>query len=357
MTVSSLAIATGGTGGHIFPALAVAEEARRRNPACEVLFLGGSGPECRLAPEAGLQFACLPARGVLGKGLRGKLASVWVLGATWKAMGLLKRFAPEAVVGFGGYAGFCPLLAARLKGIPTAVHEQNSAPGVTNRVLGRFVDLVFLSFPDERGVFPAQKTVLTGNPVRHDIFGAARPETPGRRLLVLGGSQGAAAINTAVVEALPRLKELGVSITHQAGATDEERVRGAYAAAGWDPDCVHGFMDDMAGAYARADMALCRAGASTVFEVAAAGLPAVFVPFPHATHDHQTMNARAMENAGAAMMLDQAGLDGTQVALTVRTLLDNTEKLARMSAAARNFARPDAAAAIMDGVEEMAGQE
>ncbi|MGE4504216.1 MAG: undecaprenyldiphospho-muramoylpentapeptide beta-N-acetylglucosaminyltransferase [Desulfovibrionaceae bacterium] len=358
--MARLAVSTGGTGGHIFPALAVAREARRRNADCRVLFLGGGGPEGDLARAEGLEFVELPARGVLGKGVKGLLSSVWVLRAVALARGALGRFRPEAVVGFGGYAGFCPVLAARLRGIPTAVHEQNSVPGATNRILGRWVRRVFLSFPDDRGAFPAHKCLLTGNPVRAEIFQAATRERAyasrrPNRLLVLGGSQGARAINEAVVAALPALKELGVEIIHQCGPTHEESIRAGYEAAGWNPSAVRGFMDDMAGAYAWADLAFCRSGASTVFEVAAAGLPAVFIPFPEATHGHQDRNAVAMEAAGAAQRIAQTGLNGSQVAVTVRTLFENPEKLARMAEAARGFARPDAAARIMDAVEEMIG--
>jgi UDP-N-acetylglucosamine--N-acetylmuramyl-(pentapeptide) pyrophosphoryl-undecaprenol N-acetylglucosamine transferase len=172
---------------------------------------------------------------------------------------------------------------------------------------------------------------------------------------VLGGSQGARAINEAVVAALPALKELGVEIIHQCGPAHEESIRAGYEAAGWNPSAVRGFMDDMAGAYAWADLAFCRSGASTVFEVAAAGLPAVFIPFPEATHGHQDRNAVAMEAAGAAQRIAQTGLNGSQVAVTVRTIFENPEKLARMAEAARGFARPDAAARIMDAVEEMIG--
>ncbi len=353
MTLSRLIITTGGTAGHIFPALAVALEARRKNPNCALLFIGGNGPERELAAKAKIDFANLPARAVMGKGVKGLLTSAWILPATWKASRMLSRFKPEAVIGFGGYAGFCPVLAARLKGLPTAVHEQNSVPGATNRILGKLVRRVFLSFPDTGRAFPAHKCELTGNPVRGEIFQAAKATRGNRHLLILGGSQGAMAINDAVIQALPELQKLGVKIMHQAGVANEQRVKKAYASAGWNPDCVHGFIEDMSSAYAWADLTLCRSGASTLFEVAAAGLPAVFVPFPHATGNHQAVNAKAMQEAGAALMLEQTGLNGTQVAITVKTLLSNTKKLNQMGEAARAFARPGAAKTIVDSIEAM----
>lgn len=355
MTISRLAIATGGTGGHIFPALAVAAEAKRRNPDCQVLFFGGSGPECILAPEAGLDFVALPAKGVMGKGAKGLLRSVWIISALWKARGHLRRFKPDAVIGFGGYAGFAPLLAAGMKKIPTAVHEQNSTPGATNRILGKLVDRVFLSFEDDMHAFPAEKCELVGNPVRNEIFNVVHTgeNNDEHRLLILGGSQGAVAVNKAVIEALPQLMEMGMSIRHQAGPKNEAEVKAAYEAAGADSESVHGFIGDMAGAYAWANLALCRAGASTVFELAASGTPSVLVPFPQATHDHQTKNAKSLEAAGAAQVIAQAGITGGQIARTVGNLINNPKKLDRMTQAAKSFAMPDAAAAIVNGLEKL----
>jgi UDP-N-acetylglucosamine--N-acetylmuramyl-(pentapeptide) pyrophosphoryl-undecaprenol N-acetylglucosamine transferase len=352
--ITRLVVTTGGTGGHIFPALAVAAELRRRNPSARVLFLGGAGPEGALAKKAGLDFRALPAVGVLGRGFKGLMAIFSVSRGVLLALGELKRFKPEAVIGFGGYAGFCPVLAAAMLGIPTAVHEQNSVPGVTNRMLGRVVRRVFVSFDDRRMMFPAVKVTRTGNPVRAEISALPRREGRfGRNLLVLGGSQGARAINDAVIGALPQLMEARVNLLHQAGAADEERVREAYAKAGADPDSVHGFMDDMAYAYAWADLALCRAGASTIFELAATGTPSVLVPFPHAAHDHQRVNAEHLQSLGAAELLDQRELSADGLAAVVSGLLGDASRLGAMSRAARTFARPDAAREIADGLEEL----
>ncbi|MBU1228650.1 MAG: undecaprenyldiphospho-muramoylpentapeptide beta-N-acetylglucosaminyltransferase [Proteobacteria bacterium] len=348
-----LVVSTGGTGGHIFPALAVAAEVRRREPKAEVLFLGGAGPEGELARKAGLAFEALPASGVLGKGFKALLAPAWVGRGVILAARALRRFGPQAVIGFGGYAGFCPVLAAALLGIPSAVHEQNSRPGVTNRILGKLVRRVFVSFDDVQKLFPAAKVLRTGNPVRAEICAVDRAPGSGRNLLVLGGSQGAKAVNDLVVDALPLLLAAGVKILHQAGRADLERMRAAYAVAGADVGQVQGFVENMAAAYAWADVALCRAGASTVFELAATGTPSVLVPFPFAAHDHQRINAQALESFGAAVLADQGALSGPALAQMLLELLDDNETLSAMSHAAKAFARPRAAASIVDGLEEL----
>jgi len=361
MSLTRVILSTGGTGGHIFPALAVARELRDRNPGVDILFLGGSGPEGDLARRDGLRFESLPAGGIIGRGVSGLLSGLCRLGlALPRAMAAVRRFRPDAAIGFGGYAGFCPILAARLLFVPTAVHEQNSVPGVTNRILGKLVKRIFLSFPDTGRAFPAKKCVLTGNPVRRAIVEAAaarQGRARGRRLLVLGGSQGARPINDAVITALPELMAAGVTLVHQAGKADVQRVRAAYEAAGADPSQVRDFIEDMAAEYARADLALCRAGATTVFEVAAAGIPAIFVPFPQATHDHQTRNAQAMTDLGAAALLPQAELADGRLANEITALLGDETRLGDMEHAARGFAKERAAAEIAQGLEALGAKE
>ncbi len=358
MTLKKVILTTGGTGGHIFPALAVAEELRKRNPGVELLFMGGSGPEGELARKHDINFLELPAKGIMGRGISGLLSGLgWLGKGLPKAIGAVKRFAPDAVIGFGGYAGFCPVLAATLLGIPSAVHEQNSVPGVTNKVLGKMVKQIFLSFPDALGVFPAAKTTLTGNPVRTTILEAAKTRdgrTPARRVLILGGSQGARPINDAIIQGLPKLMKAGVTLVHQAGKADFQRVRASYETAHADPTQVRDFIEDMNTEYAQADLAICRAGATTVFEVAAAGVPAIFVPFPQATHDHQTMNAKAMSDIGAAQLLAQRNLSGDMIADTALDLLGSPEQLKDMGKAARGFAKEHAAADIAAGLEALA---
>lgn len=355
MTLDRVVLTTGGTAGHIFPALAVAEELRARNPECALLFLGSDGPEKELARKHGIEFRELPAKGIMGKGLVGKMQGLLLVArGIFKARKELKQFKPDVVAGFGGYAGFSPVLAATMLNFPAAVHEQNSMPGVTNRLLGKLVDRVFLSFEDTTGSFPVDRIQRTGNPVRKEIFSVRSQAGAGRNLLILGGSQGARAINDAIIDMLPQLAELGVTLLHQAGPSDRDRVRQAYRDADADPEQVQGFLDDMASAYAWADLAVCRSGASTVFEIAAAGVPAIFVPFPHATHDHQTMNARTMEQAGAAQLLSQKDIAG--LADMVRDLLGSPDTLRSLAEKAAKHAAPNAAAAITDGLEQLAAK-
>ena len=358
MALQRVLLTTGGTGGHIFPALAVAEALRQRCGDVRLLFVGGeTGPEARLCAKAGIEFMGLPVRGVIGRGLRAVGAMAALARSFVLALGAVRRFKPQIIAGFGGYASFPAMAAGCVLNVPTALHEQNSVPGVSNRILGRTSRLVLLSFPDSLQRFPAGKSVLTGNPVRRDIaalHAAPRQVSQEKRLLVLGGSQGAVAVNDAIIAALPLFREAGVQILHQAGERDVQRVRQAYAAAGWDAGCVHAFMDDMAATYAWADLAVCRAGASTVFELAAAGLPAVFIPFPFATHDHQTVNARHLERAGAAMCLEQRALPQVDFAGDVLALLSNSDRLVAMGQAARAWARPEAAAGIAAALEALA---
>lgn len=364
-------ITTGGTGGHIFPALAVAEELRRACPDVVLLFVGSShGPEARLAAAAGLDFAGLDVRGVLGRGIRALGALAGMGKAVFAARTLLGRFRPDAAVGFGAYASCAPLVAARLARVPVAVHEQNAVPGVTNRLLSRLAQRIFLSLPDVAGAFPAARCVLTGNPVRAKIIAAgsrltgassavtASGRRPGpRRLLVMGGSQGARAINSLILGALPRLREAGIAIVHQAGPADLDRVRAGYLAYQLDEASgfsVVPFIDDMAAAYADADLVLCRAGASSVAELAACGKPSILIPFPYATHDHQTRNAEVMVKAGAAILLAESDVPTLDApGLVLKTVHDQAQ-LESMSRAALACARPDAAASVARAVLEMA---
>ncbi|MDR2669710.1 MAG: undecaprenyldiphospho-muramoylpentapeptide beta-N-acetylglucosaminyltransferase [Desulfovibrio sp.] len=365
-------LSSGGTGGHIFPALALAEELARRGPETRILFMGGAyGPEGRLAAAAGLEFIALPVRGFMGRGARALGAVPGMLRALAKAARVIRKFSPHAAVGFGGYASFAGVSAAALLGIPTAVHEQNALPGVGNRILGRLARRVFLSMPDLTGAFDARKTLLTGNPVRADIaalYEGARQKAALQengtedegplRLLVMGGSRGARAVNLAVAGAASALLTAGVEILHQTGNEDLETVRGAYNAWGTEQARAVPFIDDMGGAYAWADMAFCRAGATTAAELCAAGLPSVLAPFPHAARDHQRFNARVMEEAGAAVILEQECFTTRPeaVAETLLPLLKDKAKLRVMSASALDAARPRAAGHMADALAELIGE-
>lgn len=358
-------LTTGGTGGHIFPALAAAEEIRRRFPKAMILFMGGQdGPEADLAVAAGIDFVGLPVRGVVGRGLRGVAAGFGMFRGIMKARGIIKKFKPELVVGFGGYAAFAGVCAAHLAKVPTAVHEQNSVPGLANKLAGRFARRIFLSLPDDSGAFDPEKCLLVGNPVRADIAALAAEARGARhaeiaagrrpRLLVVGGSLGAKALNDAVVANLDAFSQ--VDLHHQTGKIHYEEVRKAYRAAKTDHALVEPFITDMAEAYANADLALCRAGASTLAELACAGLPVILVPYPFAARDHQLHNAKAMVERDAAVLLQQSEFAGDKAGVLAERaleLLGDPARLTRMSEAARAVALPQAASSLVNGLEKI----
>ncbi len=347
-------LTTGGTGGHIFPALAVAEELRARGDV-ELLFMGSLyGPEKRLAEHAGVPFTGLPVRGVLGHGARAMASLARVAMAMPAALRAVRDFQPDCAAGFGGYAAFAPLFAAKLLRVPAVLHEQNAVGGVANRVLARVCDRVCVSLPETTG-FGNRPQVLTGNPVRRCIFQAGRTERSfdRRHLLVVGGSQGAHPLNELMTEILPALREAGVSIIHQTGEHDYAAVAGAYERAGMTDARVSPFVDDMEAAYAWADLGLTRAGASTVAELCGTGLPSILVPFPQAAHDHQTFNARALEKAGAARLMAQKDLTASVLADTLLELLGSPGMLVSMSQSALLLATPDAAANVVSVMESV----
>lgn len=345
-------LTTGGTGGHIFPALAVAEQLRREG--AELLFLGSRfGPEADLAAKAGIPFEGLSVRGVLGRGFAAVGAAAGLLAAVAPACRALSRFRPDVVAGFGAYASVAPLLAARVLGIPTVLHEQNAVPGLANRLLGKTAARIFLSLASAERFFPDGRCVVTGNPVREAIAKLSTPrstEKRARHLLVMGGSQGAKAVNSVVLANLVRLRAAGVDIWHQSGPRDFERVRAGYGAHGFDVTGVTPFIDDVAAAYAWADLVLCRSGATSVAELAAAGKAAVLIPFPHATHDHQTHNARALVQAGAACLVPESEIGARDVGGLLLDLLADEPRLREMSRAALSVARPEAAATVARGI-------
>jgi UDP-N-acetylglucosamine--N-acetylmuramyl-(pentapeptide) pyrophosphoryl-undecaprenol N-acetylglucosamine transferase len=354
--VERVVLTTGGTGGHIFPALAAAEELYARHPGIQLLFVGSEyGPEAELSARAGVPFAGLPVRGFWGRGLKSLGAAVGMARALWRAFFLLRHFRPQVVLGFGGYAAFAAVLTAHCLGIPAAVHEQNALAGVSNKILGRLTGNILCSLPETQG-FGACSPVLTGNPVRRAVLEAGQKARrgDGKRLLIMGGSQGAAAVNSYVAQSLPRFRAAGIAIRHQSGSADYERMRAVYQDAGMEDARLEPFIHDMGQAYAWADMALCRAGATTVAELTACGLPAAFIPFPHATHDHQTVNARLLEQQGAALAVAEGDLERWDFAGTVIELLSSPDKIAAMSEAARKLARPQAAAAVADFLAELA---
>jgi UDP-N-acetylglucosamine--N-acetylmuramyl-(pentapeptide) pyrophosphoryl-undecaprenol N-acetylglucosamine transferase len=349
-----LLVAGGGTGGHLFPGIAVAEEFLRRDRSAQVLFVGTGRPvESEILGKRGLPTRTITAAGFKGKGLLGRLRSLFSLPVgLWQSLKIISGFKPDMVLGVGGYVSGPVGVAARLLGRPTAIHEQNSVPGLANRLLGRLVDLVFISFESSAPLFPKDKTRLTGNPIRREIAAVKRPAArtePTCTLLVVGGSLGARAINQAMVEAMPLLAESGLSLKliHQTGQADYQTVKNAYAGLNLVAD-VRPFIDDMDRAYLAADLVVCRAGALTVSELAAVGLPAVFIPLPTAANNHQEFNARSLVDLGAAEMILQKDLTPKLLAQTISRLAQNRELLATMEQKAAQAARPDAAGRICD---------
>ncbi len=370
-----LLFAGGGTGGHLYSGIAVAAEARRLAPHAEVLFVGTRrGIEARVLPREGYRLELLEIAGIKGRGvLRGLAGLAKVPRALWQSSRLLRRERPHAVIGIGGYASGPTVLTAALRGIPTAIVEQNVVPGFTNGLLARVVRRIFVPLDEAAAAFGARRKVrVTGCPIRRAVVDEARRTAPVAggpadaagstngarpfRLLVFGGSLGAKRINAAMVEALPLLRERipGISIVHQTGEGEHAAVAEAYARAGIAAD-VRPFLHDMGAQYAAADLVLCRAGASTVAELLACGRPSLLVPFPHAIYDHQTKNAQALEKEGAARRIPDADLTGLRLAEEVALLAADGERRARMAENALALGRPDAATEIARDVLALAG--
>ena len=352
-------LAGGGTGGHVIPAIAIAQEIQKRY-AAEVLFIGTPrGLENRLVPAAGfpLQLVKVGALNRVGFGTRMKTAFD-LPRAVFAAGRMLSEFRPDVVIGVGGYASGPAMLAAILKHVPTLAFEPNLVPGFANRVVARLVSAAAVHF--ERTADYFRNPVVTGVPVRPAFFQIAKKPyvQASPTLLVFGGSQGARAINQAVVRALPELVKRvpGLRIIHQTGEREYNEVQAAYAQIAI-PAEVHKFIDDMPGFFARADLVLCRSGASTVAEICAAGKPAIFVPFPLAADDHQRRNAEALEQAKAAVVLEETRLDEVWLVDTICALLDFPKRLEAMGDAARSMAHPDAAKDIAELAAKVAGFE
>lgn len=346
-----LLLAGGGTGGHLFPAIALAEQLKYEEPQSEVLFVGTKrGLEARMLPELGWQLQTIEMSGWAGLGFVARLKVVGKLVKSFRqSRMILRQFNPDVVIGVGGYASVPVLLAAKTMRIPYLVHEQNAWPGLANRLLGRWAKRVCLSFAEADRAFRLSATVLTGNPVRAALEKCPKISDEKTCLLVFGGSQGAKAINRTLIAALPSLGEWRekLEIIHQAGTLDfEETVRG-YQAEGWPQVDVQPFIKDMATAYAKATLIICRAGATTLAELSACGRPAILVPYPHAAAGHQSVNAQAMAAKGAALMMEEADMTPERLAKLISGLLHDRTSLMTMAAAARSLARQGAAVRIL----------
>jgi len=340
-------ILAGGTGGHIYPALAVARELRERG--CEVTWMGTrAGMEARVIPAAGIPMEWLSVTGFRGKGLLAKMKAPFkLLLACWQAIRILLRNRPNVVLGMGGFVAGPGGIMARLLRIPLVIHEQNRIPGTTNRMLVKWARVVLEAFP---GSFPpASGARCVGNPLRREIVEAVAAEKLERgeklKVLVLGGSQGAMALNHIVPEAVAMAG--AIQVLHQTGEAMRAQTAALYERSRVDARVV-AFIEDMADAYRWADLAVCRAGAMTVSELMAAGLPAVLVPFPHAIDDHQTRNARYLVDAGAALVIPQSELTPERLSSELTRLARQPVRLSAMSRRARELAKLDAARVVAD---------
>ncbi len=352
-------VAGGGTGGHLFPGIAVVEELRRRSPGTEALFVGTSGGiESRLLPDLGYELQLIEVRPLKGRSPAELLRSLSALPASAaRALSLIKTRQPDLVIGLGGFAAGPVLLAASFLRTPTALLEQNAHVGLTNRLLSRTVGRAYLTYEQTRELFGPGRARVLGNPVRREFVRAARSaaadpeglEARSRTLLVLGGSQGARALNEILPSALERarLADRGITVVHQTGQAMVEKVSALYERAGIEARVLP-FIHDMARAYASARLVIARAGATTLAELCAIGRPSILVPYPYAADDHQAKNAAALQEAGAALSFTEDILEPELLAGEVAALLDDEGRRRAMAEAARRQGRPDAAAAIVD---------
>jgi len=356
-----LVITGGGTGGHLFPGIAVADAVLKRSRDAQVMFIGAGRPvDQRVLAGKPYQMASIPCGGIKGMSILSRIRALFkLLRGVFVARGLLRSFRPQLVLGVGGYVTGPVLLAARTLGIKTAIHEQNALPGLANRWAGRFVDRIFVSLPQARHSFAGEKTVLTGNPLREELLEAAArpkevPQSP-PTLLVLGGSQGAHRVNELACDAVALLAARGIEwrAIHQTGKADRDWVAGRYSTAGIVARVVD-FIDDMAGVYQNAHLVVSRGGATTLAELALFGLPAVLVPYPFAADNHQVENAKFLVEAGAARMAREEELTGERLADLLQEFWQDRALLARMSAAAKKLAMPRATETIVSECERLA---
>jgi len=352
----NIVIAAGGTGGHLYPAVALAQEFLRQDPQTAILFVGTvRGIEAKVLGHEGFELAIIAARPVMGLGVSGAVRAVLSLPlALWQSVKLLRKRRAGLVIGVGGYTSPPVLVAASLLGIRRVILEPNACPGMANKVLGPLAHRVFLAFESTAGFFRSSKARVVGTPIRRaflDQMREAAADSAGERrqtLLIFGGSQGARAINTAIVEALPHLASMRaeLAVIHQTGEADVGRVKAAYETAGFRAEVVP-FLFDMPRALQSADLVVSRSGAMTVAELAVCGKGAILIPLPQAIYNHQVLNARVMESAGAAVVLSQAELTGRRLAQTIEGLLRDPGRLRVMGERSRAVGRADSAEAIV----------
>jgi len=355
-----LLIAGGGTGGHLYPGIALAEELTTRQKGNEVLFVGTErGLEAKVVPKLGFTLSLIQVKPLKGGGIGGVITGLLALpSAILASRKIIKEFKPDVAVGVGGYASGPALLAAWMARVPSIVLEQNTIPGFTNRMLGKLVDHVFVAFESSTRYFPPKKAVALGNPIRRsllDNFLATRSQGGKFTVLVLGGSQGAHMLNLKMAEAAPFLGLLAdrMRVVHQTGERDQDTVRDAYAKAGIEAE-VKPFIEDMSAAYQSADLVVCRAGATTIAELGVVKRAAILVPYPFAADNHQVANAQELVSLGAGLMFEEATLEPAALAQEIVELESHRDRLTAMEKAAGRAGRPEAGREIIDVCAELA---
>ncbi|MDH4184246.1 MAG: undecaprenyldiphospho-muramoylpentapeptide beta-N-acetylglucosaminyltransferase [Nitrospinota bacterium] len=353
-----LIITGGGTGGHIYPGIAVARELLSRGSGHSVLWVGARrGLESTIVPAEGIEHTALTVTALKGKGFIYRIGSLANLARAFaQSVVLLLRARPGAVLGVGGYASGPMGLASIVTGARLAIMEQNAAPGFTNRWLGRFANMVFISWPGSESYFPQGAALLTGNPVRQEFAQVLAGPSRGRFcVLVIGGSQGAAPVNRAMVEAAPALKPLAdrISILHQTGERDFENVKAAAASSGLDWQAAP-YLNDMAQKIAQADLVISRAGAGAVSEICVVGRAAIYIPFAQAADDHQSRNAAPAAQAGAAIIINEKELTGQRLAKEIADMESDRNQVEAMAARAKALGKPMAAKTIVDSLLALA---
>jgi UDP-N-acetylglucosamine--N-acetylmuramyl-(pentapeptide) pyrophosphoryl-undecaprenol N-acetylglucosamine transferase len=362
ISARKLVIAGGGTGGHLFPGIAIAQEFMSTNPRNTVLFVStGNDFEKSVLANAGFELQEITAGGIKGQGRWRQIKSmIRIPKGIMGSMRILKNYKPDLILGVGSYAAGPVVMAAWLMGKKIVLHEQNILPGITNRLLSRFADRIYVSFKDSGDKFNPNKVIVTGNPVRKDIL-VRRKEGPKGvtdpvhffTVVIIGGSQGAHGINLAVIDALKQLRGKDrYCFVHQSGSADEKDVKAAYKKHGVS-NTVQSFFQDMGRLYQQADLVICRAGATTVAEVTALGKSVIFIPFPFAADNHQLLNAQSLVQSGAAEMILQKDLSGALLAQKIEYYSSDSEALDQMALKAKDFGRPYAARDIVEDIYEL----
>jgi UDP-N-acetylglucosamine--N-acetylmuramyl-(pentapeptide) pyrophosphoryl-undecaprenol N-acetylglucosamine transferase len=357
-----LIVTGGGTGGHLFPGISLAQAMMGAYPGCEVLFIGTERKVDRTALSSlGFETIAIKSSGIKGKSIIAILKALLLQPlALWEAARIIRKFKPDLVFGVGGYVTGPVILAARLLGITTCIHEQNSIPGLANKLLGYIANRIFVSLPGSEKYFPANKTILSGNPVRSNIIKASRdagivPNQDSATLLILGGSQGARRLNSLMLEAAEEcLSKLSPPplIIHQTGGHDEDHVQNKYSELGLKAR-VKAFYTDMAEIYSQADLIISRAGATTLAELTVFDKPAILIPFPYAADNHQEINGQYLVEAGAALMIRQADLTGEKLGMEIKRLLEDKKLLAEMARNSGKVAKPEATETIVNACMDL----